>query len=71
MPSPFLYSLFPDDLSWLSFTASLLKGKARAGLWRERDLRQDKSVCNENGEKQVSCSDTFIMEPGCWGMNLS
>lgn len=67
----FTFLVFPFLLRSQSLTASLLKGKAHAGFWRERDLRQDKSVCNENGGKQVSCTDTFIMEPGCLGMNLS
>lgn len=44
-----LFSLFSYHLSQLSFSASLLKGKARAGLRRERDPRQDKSGGNEIG----------------------
>lgn len=41
------FTLFTYSLSRLSFSDSLLKGKARAGLQRERDLRQDKSGGNE------------------------
>lgn len=37
----------------------------------ERDPRKDKSGGNEVGGRQVSCSDTFIMERGCLGVNLA